>query len=511
VQTNIQSIGQALENALEEVQLCKSSMWLKKDGKFYEAQITHKRHVDFNGQWRGNRPFTHVNLKSVQSHETMHRCCPICPSGIPSAFEKLKDLMSSSEPIMESLVVTAFVPDPLLILSGEEEQPSLDNSNEIYRLFCGVWCAMLGVKAPSAISIKNVDPLKFREDLIKIPLLALLDDAKSGVAKWNAQPIVVRSYPRFEDSDFNNKNLREINMSFLKFKRSKFDYTDLSTANLNSADFSETTFVSANLEKATMVGVKAVAANFTAARLNGAELKEADLQQAVFTDADFNKANLRKANLRGADLSACKNLLLAKFKGAVYDETTILPSNFPHSADLKWEGRGPDPYKKSQKQITYDHGPVDFDGLIASLEKNFDKERLKKSLAMLKKEKFQLFFEISEDLVFGIVRSQTDKELVYACRLFADGTYACCTQNLNACGGLRGALCKHLLVLTIGLAKADQLSTSSANLWVLASTVEKPDLDREFMTEIFLKYKGAESGEIDWRPTETIPEDYYAF
>ena len=30
------------------------------------------------------------------------------------------------------------------------------------------------------------------------------------------------------------------------------------------------------------------------------------------------------------------------------------------------------------------------------------------------------------------------------------------------------------------------------------------------MSAIFLRYKGAEAGEIDWRPTETIPEDYYS-
>jgi hypothetical protein len=31
------------------------------------------------------------------------------------------------------------------------------------------------------------------------------------------------------------------------------------------------------------------------------------------------------------------------------------------------------------------------------------------------------------------------------------------------------------------------------------------------MSTTFLRYKGAEAGEIDWRPTETMPEDYYAY
>jgi hypothetical protein len=30
------------------------------------------------------------------------------------------------------------------------------------------------------------------------------------------------------------------------------------------------------------------------------------------------------------------------------------------------------------------------------------------------------------------------------------------------------------------------------------------------MTPTLLRYKGAEAGEIDRRPTETIPEDFYA-
>ena len=52
----------------------------------------------------------------------------------------------------------------------------------------------------------------------------------------------------------------------------------------------------------------------------------------------------------------------------------------------------------------------------------------------------------------GVVKSQSSKDLVYSCRLAADGAFGCCTQNLRPCGGLRGALCKHLLVLIVGLA-----------------------------------------------------------
>jgi hypothetical protein len=31
------------------------------------------------------------------------------------------------------------------------------------------------------------------------------------------------------------------------------------------------------------------------------------------------------------------------------------------------------------------------------------------------------------------------------------------------------------------------------------------------LSDTLLMYRGAEAGEIDWRPTETIPEDYFAY
>ena len=38
-----------------------------------------------------------------------------------------------------------------------------------------------------------------------------------------------------------------------------------------------------------------------------------------------------------------------------------------------------------------------------------------------------------------------------------------------------------------------------------------PRTDRNLAAETFLQYRAAQAGEIDWRPTETIPEDFYAF
>ena len=153
---------------------------------------------------------------------------------------------------------------------------------------------------------------------------------------------------------------------------------------------------------------------------------------------------------------------------------------------------------------------IDFGLFMRRLEGRTDMARLSKALQMLKAERFQLFAQVEGDSVVGVVKSQSNPGLVYSCRLDTTGDYACCTQNLNPCGGLRGALCKHLLVLIVGLTKAGQLDPAAVDAWVLASKKKKPLLDKDVMSATFLRYKGAEAGEVDWRPTETIPEDFYA-
>lgn len=35
--------------------------------------------------------------------------------------------------------------------------------------------------------------------------------------------------------------------------------------------------------------------------------------------------------------------------------------------------------------------------------------------------------------------------------------------------------------------------------------------DKEFATKLFLECGGGALDELDWRPTETIPEDFYAY
>ncbi len=155
-------------------------------------------------------------------------------------------------------------------------------------------------------------------------------------------------------------------------------------------------------------------------------------------------------------------------------------------------------------------GKIDLKAFIAKLTASTDAARMSKVTKMLRADRFELFTDVTDDCVTGVVKSQTDRSLLYACRLAKSGSFFCCTQNLNHCGGLRGALCKHILVLIVGMAQHGQLDPALANAWSVASKKHKPALDSTAATATFVRYKGAEAGEVDWRPTETIPEDYYA-
>jgi hypothetical protein len=156
-----------------------------------------------------------------------------------------------------------------------------------------------------------------------------------------------------------------------------------------------------------------------------------------------------------------------------------------------------------------------WDKFLTSVWDVADSGKLTKALTMLRASRFQLYADVQPEHVCGIVRAQSDKKRVYACRLAEDGRYSCCTQRLIQCVVSRGSPCKHLLVLVLGLVQAGQLNGATALEWLRGArkkgrtaTGHKPDKD--VVTATFLKYKSAEAGEIDWRPMETIPEDFYA-
>lgn len=153
---------------------------------------------------------------------------------------------------------------------------------------------------------------------------------------------------------------------------------------------------------------------------------------------------------------------------------------------------------------------LDFASFVGNLHGLVDKGKLQRAIKMLKAESFQLYSRVNDDSLLGVVRSQTGVGTVYSPWLTSEGRYGCSTPELEDCMGLQGSVCKHLLVLLVGLTRTGNLDPNTADSWIRAAAKHRPGRDVEKAAETFLQYKGAEAGEIDWRPTETIPEDFYA-
>ncbi|HEY7314069.1 MAG TPA: pentapeptide repeat-containing protein [Gemmataceae bacterium] len=334
-------------------------------------------------------------------------------------------------------------------------------------------------------------------------MLKELYGGASGVKKWNARSEHEREQiGALHGLDLTSAKLAGVDLHDCDLQASQFEGANLKKARLWSCQLQSTNFARADLSGARMGFIKAEGASFEGAKLAGCYISIATLTNAIFRGADLTGAALSRSHLEGADFIG------ARLKGtdldhAYYDTNTKFPPDFVPPESMEWIGPPP------ETPIAAAPGSMDFDAFFEQLGSKVEDARLSKALAMLKADRFQLFADVKEDALVGVVKSQSNPGLVYSCRLGADGTFGCCTQNLNTCGGLRGSLCKHLLVLVVGLTKAGRLDPATVDAWVNASQ-QKPAIDRDAMSDTFLRYKGAEAGEVDWRPTETIPEDYYA-
>ncbi|MEM6470010.1 MAG: pentapeptide repeat-containing protein [Planctomycetota bacterium] len=368
-----------------------------------------------------------------------------------------------------------------------------------------------GVDVPSDEEIK-AKRKQSREKLsdIKAGLLEQLRGGKEGVEAFNqrdAASLVRKKHHQLRKEDFTNAKLAGVSAPGFDFQDCDFTKASLRQANLTETICGKSKFCSANLRSADFKYSELSFCDFSSS-----QLQKADLQYTVLRGVNFQNADLTGASLLGSDLRG------AVFTGATvdkvdwgnsnFDEETVFPEGFEIPDDFDYVGIGLDPRKEVDLPSAASVG--NFDDFMVRLTGTVDQSRLKKSLKMLKADRFELFSEVTEDSFRGVVKSQSDSSLVYSCQLTSEGEFCCCTQNLNPCGGLRGALCKHLLVLIVGLTKGGQLDANLAASWAHESLSKKPNLDKDLMSEVLLKYKGAEAGDVDWRPMETIPEDYYA-
>ena len=384
-------------------------------------------------------------------------------------------------------------------------------NKELKQLAVRAWCELFGIDPPSDEDLKKVTATTKAQKKEKADeWLALLRSGKKGVEQWNDN---VTALAKMLDK-VNGIDLANAKLDGLKLQNMEWKDANLSGAVLAKAEIYRCRFPDGNFAGANLTGAQVRSTSFTEANLEKVDFSSADLWGSTFKRARckgaiFAKAELRAADLSGADFSGA-DLADAVLIQASYDENTRWPKGFTPTLEMVWKGPGTSPAAHKLVQSTKPKGKLDIEQFMKRLEELTDVAKLSKALAMLKADRFRLYAQVNNDHFVGVVKSQTSADLVYSCRLNADGTYACCTQNLNICGGLRGSLCKHLLVLIVGLAKNGELDPNLIDTWIRLSKTNKPALDKDAMSETFLRYKGAEAGEVDWRPTETIPEDYYA-
>jgi len=383
-------------------------------------------------------------------------------------------------------------------------------SKELQDLAIAAWHEACGLAAPSADDLQKAREQSASSTAsLREVMLAELTGGASGVAKWNKRSEKERSkLGKLRKHDFSNAKLVDVCLAQQDLEGCCFDGANLTNANFDSSQLKAASFKQANLSGANLALCKCADVSFEDAALLNCNLSVTSFRRCNFQGADLTGSDFAFSDLCGADFSAA-TLNDVKFMQTKFDEKTKFPPSFIPPDGLDWKGAGvrpgsaaPPPPQKT--------GSLEFDAFLQLLNSKVEQARMQKAGAMLKAERFQLFAEVKDDSLVGIVKSQSSNERVYSCRLALDGAFGCCTQNLRPCGGLRGALCKHLLVLIVGLAKAGQIDSATVDHWIDLSRSKKPAIEEEAMSATFLRYKGAEAGEIDWRPTETIPEDFYA-
>lgn len=377
-------------------------------------------------------------------------------------------------------------------------------SSAMERLVKDCLAEALGQKPPA------VEPAETRADLSSDEWVATLRSGPDGVRRWNRLKASERKAIELTGADLGGLDLAECIFRGITAKKASFAGSSLAGAELSEGCFDGADFSSADLQGARFKGVRAPEALFRGAKLARVVLSEGMFFGASFAGADLTAADLTGTNVHKADFTGA-TLDGAAWDGASFDQRTTWPAGFVIPAEVLFAGRGTDPRLSGKGKNAV---AADINGLMARLGASIDSKRMKRTLDMLKSGKNQLFAHVEPTHVRGIVRSQRENDLVYSCVLTEDGVYACCTPDLSLCLGLRGEPCKHLLVLLIGLTRAGLLDPTTVDRWVVAAVGLKNHrwnkTTKNHVSDTLLMYKGVQAGEIDWRPTETIPEDFYA-
>ena len=381
--------------------------------------------------------------------------------------------------------------------------------------------AIFGTTTASKDSVKAAKlSAKQKSESIKAEIRSELLGGKSGIKKFNQRDLGLLAVPKankLSNEDFSKANMDGLSPSLswlsqekFSIEKSNFQNVSMKKAKIENFLFTGSNFQNANLSGSSIHVCEFKNCDFSNSKLNSVHFEFANLRGSDLKGANLTGTKFDHASLQGVDFSNAKTSKTTTWEECDFDNQTVFPDKFVIPQDFIFSGKGHDPRKGIAAPKTIASVKT-FDDFMQHLSASVEKGRLDKALKMLKKESFELFNEVSKDSFVGVVKSQSDSDLVYSCQLTKAGEFTCCTQNLKSCGGLRGAMCKHILVMLVGLTKTKKLKPKLAVQWSQLSEDNKLMLDKDLMASVLLKYKGAEAGDIDWRPVETVPEDFMAF
>jgi len=359
---------------------------------------------------------------------------------------------------------------------------------------------------------------------IRDQLLASLQSGGAGVTRWNDASDDDRDLVEdLASHDFTGASWKGINLRDRSLEAARLSKADLTAADLSYAD----------LRRAQLKGARLDRVNGWGTQLQSGLLNDASLVEASLHCVNFNKANLKGADLshailencdlRGTDFSTA-TLLETVFRGSKIDEETRWPKGFHLVPGMVWGGSGPSPIPlppppPEPTPVVEDQddansasadtsGDADLAGFLDQLEDHVSVGKLDKALDLLQETPLELFYDLGEKTVSGVVRAPTDPDLAFCCHLGDDGSYGCCSSNLSTCNGLRGSLCKHLLVMLIGLVQKGLLPGDRAAHWVAATEGNKPETDKDLCSRALERVESASNGKADWKPIQTNPTDF---
>jgi uncharacterized protein YjbI with pentapeptide repeats len=156
--------------------------------------------------------------------------------------------------------------------------------------------------------------------------VAMLAEGVDAWNHWRRDHLLIRpdlANADLHGNDYDNYDLREVDLSCANLRSTSFLKAALSSANLSGVDLCGATLSHTDLDQASFVGGNLQATQFTFANMH-----KADISGANGSGADFGSANMRFAILRGARLRG------ANFYDAVLCDADCTGADFT-DADLQ--------------------------------------------------------------------------------------------------------------------------------------------------------------------------------